>query len=276
QCLVAERRALAAPVAGRGGDHHVSARARLVGHASDQLPADAVTERSERQLGVAPREGFERRRHVEPAPLAHARALRGERCVCRDTDAPVVVHQGVIAALGTVGGKLKVELAPEAGGAIDAESTVRRLRLEQQAAECAPISRLKRERLRGCDRTQGACCAITAVTALMAARRGVVLRHTAPTCRAGAGRTNGRSTTPRPLRYDPRPASSGSSVTPAPAATIWRKVSRLVARKARAARTATRLHTSSASCRRQCPSSSSSSRSFRRSATRTRSRAASG
>ena len=49
--------------------------------------------------------------------------------------------------------------------------------------------------------------------------------------RTGAGFANGRNTTPRALPYAPRLASSGSSVTPAPVATIWRK--RLEARRAK-------------------------------------------
>lgn len=64
----------------------------------------------------------------------------------------------------------------------------------------------------------------------MAGVRVVDLRQTAPIARPGAGFANGFTRRPRAVPTGVSAASSGSSVMPWPAATIWRKVSRLVAR----------------------------------------------
>ena len=77
-----------------------------------------------------------------------------------------------------------------------------------------------------CPRTR-----VIAVTAYASQDSAIeALRHTAPTVRKGWGRVKGRTTTPRVPPNGPSAASCGSKVTPAPAATIWRRVSRLVAR----------------------------------------------
>ena len=211
---VAERHALPAPVAGRGRHHHVSAGERLVWHAADQLPADAVPEGHERQRREAPGEPAERGRHIEPAPVAHARVLRRERRARRGADAAVVVQQGVIAALRAAGGELQIELAPKARGAVDHESAARAQRFEEQPRELTPVTRHHGDRLRrrhgqrGRRRQRGACrrrahwacSAISSHSASIAACRALLLRHTAPMCRTGVGRVKGRSTTPRALR----------------------------------------------------------------------------
>src|SRR5690348_14623571 len=87
---------------------------------------------------------------------------------------------------------------------------------------------------------------LTLQTASTACSRAVDLRHTAPTCLTGAGLANGRIDTPLACPYAPRVASSGRRVTPAPVATICRRVSRLVARKSCFSFGPMRLHTSNA------------------------------
>src|ERR1700680_3465865 len=71
----------------------------------------------------------------------------------------------------------------------------------------------------------------TPQTAAIAAARVLDLRHTAPTVRLGAGLLNCRMVMPRCDPNGDSTASSGSKVMPSPATTIWRSVSRLVARK---------------------------------------------
>src|SRR4051812_26014235 len=71
---------------------------------------------------------------------------------------------------------------------------------------------------------------MTSHTALIASPRVLLRRHTAPTVRDGTGFENDFTAKPCPEPNGPRVASSGNNVTPSPAATICRNVSRLVAR----------------------------------------------
>src|SRR5512139_3935198 len=89
--------------------------------------------------------------------------------------------------------------------------------------------------------------------------KGARRRHTSPTVRPGGGDLKGRISTAFLLtRGAASTASAGSRVRPSPRPTIWRSVSRLVARtSSRPALPAPQ--TSSAWSRRQWPSSSSSS-----------------
>ena len=60
---------------------------------------------------------------------------------------------------------------------------------------------------------------------------GLVSRQNMEISRCGAGSANGTNATPSGFDTGACTASAGSSVTATPAATIWRRVSRLVARK---------------------------------------------
>ena len=84
----------------------------------------------------------------------------------------------------------------------------------------------------------------------------------APEHRDLAVRCRARRTGPAPRRgvrhRRAAPPAAGSKVTATPAATIWRSVSRLVARKPSRSTAPTMWHTLSAWSRRQCPSSSRS------------------
>ena len=68
-----------------------------------------------------------------------------------------------------------------------------------EAGQRSRVARAEGDGLRR-QRTHSACSVISFASASIAARRAVLLRHTAPICRCGAGLANGRSTTPRALR----------------------------------------------------------------------------
>src|SRR6202030_4237283 len=101
-----------------------------------------------------------------------------------------------VAALRAVGRELQIELTREAGGAVDDQGAARLRPLAQEARQRTMVARPERDRLR----THSACSVISLVSASIAGRRAVLLRHNAPIWRCGAGFANGRSTTPRALR----------------------------------------------------------------------------
>ena len=83
---------------------------------------------------------------------------------------------------------------------------------------------------------------------------GEELRHTSAIVRLGEGSANGRSTIFSVTGIGGLTANSGISVTPVLAATIWRRVSMLVAWKSTRSWAPDSAQTSSACSRRQCPS----------------------
>src|SRR5688572_25156526 len=181
--------------------------------------------------------GCQRCAHVLQSPVTHAARLGREVGRGGSAHAAVVVDQRVVTARGGVVSQPEIESLRKSRGRVDDQHGATLRRAYPGRGKLTPVRTTQAEGLRGAGisalrrHAHAAWLSICLQSASMASRRALDLRHTAPTVRVGTGLTNGRMTTPRAWPYAPRPASSGNRVMPTPAATIWRRVSRLVARK---------------------------------------------